>query len=193
VRKGMLIVISAPAGCGKDTILEKVLQVMTELNYSVSATTRPRRVNEIEGKHYFFKSREEFRKMIKHNELLEYTVYCGNFYGTPKAAVEHALNDGKDIVLKIEIAGAAHVKKLFPDCVSVFILPPSLEELRNRLIKRGTEDLETIERRITTAHKEIKHSSGYDYYVINDDLTRAVNEIEGIIDREKRKRENDGG
>jgi len=189
VKKGMLIVISAPAGCGKDTILEKILENMNWLSYSVSATTRTKRVREIDGKHYFFKSREEFRRMIADGELLEYTVYCGNYYGTPKAAVENALCSGRDIVLKIEIAGAAHVKAMFPDCVSVFILPPSLEELRRRLIKRGTEDLETIEKRINAAHNEINNSFGYDYYVINDDLEKAVKEIEEIICAEKQKRE----
>jgi len=188
VKKGMLIVISAPAGCGKDTILEKILSTLPYINYSVSATTRQRRANEVEGKHYFFKSREEFKKMIANNELLEYTVYCGNYYGTPKAAVGKALEEGRDIVLKIEIAGAAHVKSMFADCVSIFILPPSLEELRNRLVKRGTEDLETIERRIATAHREISNSFGYDYYVINDDLNRTINEIEEIILTEKEKR-----
>jgi len=184
----MLIVISAPAGCGKDTILEKILETLTYISYSVSATTRQRRANEVEGKHYFFKSRAEFKKMIEDNELLEYTVYCGNYYGTPKAAVEKALDEGRDIVLKIEIAGAARVKNMFPDCVSVFILPPSLEELRRRLVRRGTESSEAIERRIAIAHSEIKNSFGYDYYVINDDLDKAVAEIEEIILAEKEKR-----
>jgi len=191
MRKGMLIVISAPAGCGKDTIIEKILESSPELSYSVSATTRQRRVNEIEGKHYFFKKREDFKNMMKNGELLEYTEYCGNYYGTLKATVVDALESGRDIVLKIEIAGASNVKSLFPDCVSIFILPPSLEELRNRLIKRGTEDLETIERRIKIAHDEINNSYGYDHYVINDVLEHAVNEIRDIIGSERAKRAND--
>jgi len=189
MRKGMLIVISAPAGCGKDTIIEKILESSPELSYSVSATTRKKRANEIEGKHYFFKKREEFKHMMKNGELLEYAEYCGNYYGTLKATVVDALENGRDIVLKIEIAGASNVKSLFPDCVSIFILPPSLEELRNRLIKRGTEDLDTIERRIKIAHTEINNSYGYDHYVINDVLEHAVNEIRDIISSERAKRE----
>lgn len=191
MKKGMLIVISAPAGCGKDTIIEKILESSPELSYSVSATTRKKRENEIDGKHYYFKKRDEFKNMVKNGELLEYTEYCGNYYGTLKAAVIDALESGRDIVLKIEIAGASNIKSIFPDCVSVFVLPPSLEELRNRLIKRGTEDLETIERRIKIAHGEINNSYGYDYYVINDNLEQAVKEIRDIIRSERQKREND--
>ncbi|MDR0197986.1 MAG: guanylate kinase [Oscillospiraceae bacterium] len=186
MKKGILIVVSAPAGCGKDTIVEKLFETEREIRYSVSATTREVRGGEAEGTDYFFKTREEFEEMIERGEFLEYTEYCGNYYGTPKSAVTEALESGHDILLKIEVHGAENIKKMFPNSVLIFIRPPSLDELRRRLIKRGTEDLETIERRIEIACKEMTmQCDHYDHYVINDDLEQAVNEIKDIINKKR--------
>jgi len=136
--KGLLFVVSAPAGCGKDTILEQVLEKAENVGYSVSATTRAPRPGEVDGTHYFFLSRERFEQMIAEGAVLEYTEYCGNYYGTPKKGVEDMLAEGKDVILKIEVEGAMNIKKLFPECCLVFILPPSMKELERRLRKRGT-------------------------------------------------------
>ena len=152
--KGLLFVVSAPAGCGKDTILEQVLEKAENVGYSVSATTRAPRPGEVDGTHYFFLSRERFEQMIAEGSVLEYTEYCGNYYGTPKKGVEDMLAEGKDVILKIEVEGAMNIKKLFPECCLVFILPPSMKELERRLRKRGTEDEETIMRRIAQAKNE---------------------------------------
>ncbi|MDR0222925.1 MAG: guanylate kinase [Oscillospiraceae bacterium] len=190
MRKGFLIVISAPAGCGKDTIVERLLEKERDIRYSVSTTTREIRNGETEGSHYFFKTRKEFEELIERGEFLEYTEYCGNYYGTRKAAVMDALDNGFDILLKIEVHGAEHIKKMFPDSVLVFIHPPSLEELRRRLIKRGTEDLETIEHRISVAVREMSmQCDHYDHYIINDDLDKAVNEIRDIIHKKRREQQ----
>ncbi len=184
-KKGLLIIVSAPAGCGKDTILEKALADDANMHYSVSATTRKMRGGEIDGVNYHFKTRGEFEKMIREHQLLEYTEYVGNYYGTPKKTVIEMLEAGKDVVLKIEVEGAANIKKIFPDCVSIFILPPSMEELENRLVKRGTEDAFTIRDRINKAKIELTFAKNYDYVVINDVLDDAVNDFKVIIKAEK--------
>jgi len=154
----------------------------------VSATTRKIREGEQDGKHYLFKTREEFEELIKHNELLEYTEYCGNYYGTLTETVTAALQNNKNIVLKIEVEGAANIKKLFPDCVSIFILPPSLDELRRRLELRATENECVIDMRIKKAEMELKRSDDYDYRVTNDDLQTAINEVAEIIRVQRAKR-----
>lgn len=182
--KGILFVLSAPAGCGKDTILEQALQQAENLHYSVSATTRAIRPGERDGVSYFFKNRDEFISMINDDELLEYTEYCGNFYGTPKKAVTDQLEAGKNVVLKIEIEGAANIKKIFPDAVLIFILPPSLKELDRRLHKRGTEDEETIKRRLETAKKEISAAYSYDYAIVNGELDLAVKNLLTVVEAE---------
>ncbi len=187
--KGLLFVVSAPAGCGKDTILEQVLAKEENVGYSVSATTRAPRPGEVDGTHYFFLTRERFEEMIENGEVLEYTEYCGNYYGTPKAGVERMLAEGKDVVLKIEVEGAMNIKKLFPDCTLVFILPPSMQELERRLRKRGTEDEPTIMRRIAQAKNEIDTAVNYDYFVVNDDLEDAVNDLVAVIHGEKCRKE----
>lgn len=187
--KGLLFVVSAPAGCGKDTILEQVLAKEDNVGYSVSATTRAPRVGEVDGTHYFFITRERFEEMIANSEVLEYTEYCGNYYGTPRKGVEAMLAEGKDVVLKIEIEGAMNIKKLFPDCCLVFILPPSMRELERRLRKRGTEDEPTIMRRIAQAKNELDAAADYDYFVVNDDLEDAVNDLCAVIRGEKCRRE----
>lgn len=187
--KGLLFVVSAPAGCGKDTILEQVLAKEDNVGYSVSATTRAPRPGEVDGTHYFFITRQRFEEMIANGEVLEYTEYCGNYYGTPRKGVEAMLAEGRDVVLKIEIEGAMNIKKLFPDCCLVFILPPSMRELERRLRKRGTEDEPTIMRRIAQAKNELDAAAGYDYFVVNDDLEDAVNDLCAVIRGEKCRRE----
>jgi guanylate kinase len=184
-KKGLLVVVSAPAGCGKDTILKYAFGVCSNLHYSVSATTRQPRPDEEEGIHYFFKTREEFKQLIEADELLEYTEYAGNYYGTPRDFIPKLLDEGKDIVLKIEIEGAANIRRLFPDCVLVFILPPSFAELENRLQKRGTETEETIRRRVDIAKVEMFSIKNYDYVIINEKLENAVEDFAAIIQAEK--------
>lgn len=185
--KGILIVVSAPAGCGKDTILGEALAANGNLFYSVSATSRAMRPGETDGVSYHFRTREQFEKMIADGELLEYTQYCGNYYGTPKKAVEDMLAAGKDVILKIEVEGAANVKRIFPDCVMIFILPPSFEELNRRLHKRGTEDEETILRRIETAKRELTYAEKYDYLIVNGELSEAVGDFLAAVSAEKNR------
>lgn len=187
--KGLLFVVSAPAGCGKDTILEQVLAQCDSVGYSVSATTRAPRAGEVDGTHYFFVTRERFEQMISEGAVLEYTEYCGNYYGTPKEGVERMLSEGKDVVLKIEVEGAMNIKKLFPDCCLVFILPPSMQELERRLRKRGTEDEPTILRRIAQAREELDTAINYDYFVVNDALEDAVQDLIAVIRGEKCRKE----
>ena len=198
-KKGMLIVISGPAGCGKDTIVEGLINAARhegrcgELFYSISATTREIRKGEEQGKHYHFITRAEFEELIKTGEFLEYTEYCGNYYGTLKKTVVSALDEGKNIILKIEVEGAKNIRRMFNEqhpcakLLALFILPPSLKELRRRLVARSTEDDETIERRIKKAAEEIALSDNYDYQVVNDDLQTAINETCEIIRKEHTK------
>ncbi|MBQ9383619.1 MAG: guanylate kinase [Ruminiclostridium sp.] len=191
--KGILIVVSAPAGCGKDTLLEQALKSNDNLYYSVSATSRAMRPGETDGVSYFFKTREQFEDMIKNDELLEYTEYVGNYYGTPKKAVTDMLEAGKDVILKIEIEGAANVKKLFPECTLVFILPPSFAELDRRLHKRGTETDDVIKQRLETARKELAFAKNYDYLVTNAALEDAVDDFLAVVRAEKCRRDNRPG
>ena len=191
--KGLLFVVSAPAGCGKDTILEQVLAKTENVGYSVSATTRAPRPGEIDGVHYHFHTRESFEKMIADNAVLEYTEYVGNYYGTPRKAVEDMLSEGKDVILKIEVEGAMNIRKLFPECCLVFILPPSMAELERRLRKRGTEDEATILRRTEQARNEIDTAVNYDYFVVNDALEDAVDDLIAVIRAEKCRRERNMG
>jgi guanylate kinase len=196
-RKGMLIVICGPAGCGKDTIVKDLFAKLEdcadcsgkdcELFYSVSTTTRSIRPGEVEGEHYFFKPRAEFESLIEQGEFLEYTEYCGNYYGTRNKTVLAALDEGKNIVLKIECVGAANIKQLYPDAVLIFILPPSFEELRRRIEGRSTEDAQTIERRLAKAQEEIALADKFDYRVVNDDLQTAIDDVARIICEEREK------
>lgn len=181
MNKGLLIVVSAPAGCGKDTILESAFKACNNLHYSVSATTRAPREGEGNGVHYFFKTREEFTQMIENNELLEHTEYAGNLYGTPREYIPKMLEAGKNVVLKIEVEGAANIRKLFPDCVLVFILPPSFDELERRLRKRGTETEETIKKRVGIAKIEMSFVKNYDYVIINANLEDAVKDFTSVV------------
>ena len=178
MNKGLPIVISAPSGCGKDTILEQLYKKNSNLTQSVSATTRAMREGEIDGVSYHFTTTDAFEKMIANGEVLEYTQYCGNYYGTPKKAVTDMLEQGRDVILKIEVEGAMNIKKIFPECVLIFILPPSMSELERRLRKRGTETEETIAARIAQARK-------FDYLVVNGELEKAVDDVNTVILAEK--------
>ena len=182
--KGILFIVSAPAGCGKDTILEQALSRNINLHYSVSATTRAMRPGEVDGVSYHFKTHEQFEEMIAKNELLEHTEYCGNYYGTPRQTVEEMLENGKNTVLKIEIEGAANVKKLFPEAVLIFILPPSMQELERRLRNRGTEDEPTIQKRLEQAKTELSYAKNYDYAITNSDVEKAVDDLIAVVTAE---------
>ena len=185
--KGLLVVLSGPSGSGKDTILERLLAIDKNIVKSVSATTRPSRIGEINGKDYFFISEQDFCNAISDEKLLEYTNYCGNYYGTLKNLVEDLQNNQKDVILKIEVDGAKQIKEKCPDSLRIFILPPSMETLKDRLSKRGTETAENLEKRLNRARDEIKFSSEYDYIVVNDDVDKCAQNISSIINAEKFK------
>ena len=179
--KGVLVLFSGPSGVGKDTVLEIVLNKDTSLQKSVSCTTRGIRENEIDGKDYYFISVPEFEEMIENHEVLEFTRYGQNFYGTPKAPIDKWLSEGKTVILKIEVEGASNIKKLYPDSVGIFIMPPSMEVLEQRLRSRGTEDEADIKKRLEIAQSEIGHSKVYDYLVVNDDLEKTSENVLDIL------------
>lgn len=182
MNKGKLIVVSGPSGVGKDTIVSEYLKLHPEDKLSISMTSRPIRPNEKDGVNYYFKTKEGFEEEIKKGNLLEYALYNGNYYGTPKSEIEERLNQGINVILVIEIQGARNVKNMMGDDVLlIFVLPPSLEALRERLINRNTESLDQIEKRIEIAKKEIEENDFYDYEIINDDLDKSVKEMENII------------
>ena len=183
--RGNLIVISGPSGAGKDTIVNELLKENENIWLSISATSRKPRSGEIDGIHYFFLTKEEFEERIKDNDFLEYASYNDNYYGTPKSDIIEKLNNGIDVVLVIEIQGALKVKELIPEAVFIFIMPPSMSELRRRLVDRKTEDKEKILKRFKTAYKEINEVSKYNYVVINDEVEEAVKKIEAILLSEK--------
>ncbi len=184
-KKGILIVVSGFSGAGKGTLMKELLKKYPDdYALSISATSRKPREGEQEGVEYFFKTREEFEKMIEGEELVEYAQYVGNYYGTPKAYVEEQLEAGKDVILEIEIQGALKIKEKFPQTVLMFVTPPSAEELKNRLVERGTEDMETIERRLSRAVEEAEGIEAYDYLVVNDILEICVEEMHQIISNE---------
>ncbi len=182
--KGILMVISGPSGSGKGTVVS-CLTENTDFVISISATTRQPRDYEEDGVHYFFKSLDEFSDMINNDELLEWASFCGNYYGTPKAYVEQKLEEGKNVILEIEVQGAHQIKKLYPEAALIFLVPPSKEELMSRLCGRGTEDEETITRRLQRAEEEIKFLPDYDYVVINDYVDKAAEKIMDIAKSEK--------
>lgn len=183
-KQGKLIVYSGCSGVGKGTIMEHIQKAFPELKFSVSATTREPRPGETHGVQYFFVSRDEFDDMIANNGFLEYAEYCGNNYGTPRKAVEERLKKGIDVILEVEVKGGVSVINNFPECVSIFILPPSMEELERRLRKRGTEDEATIKLRLAQAVEEIKCAPIYKHQVINGELEVAVEEVISIIRKE---------
>ncbi|MBR6594924.1 MAG: guanylate kinase [Clostridia bacterium] len=166
--KGILLIVSGPSGCGKGTVLKHVL-AKGGYRYSVSATTRPPREGEVHGVHYFFVDKSLFEEYLKDGKILEYTVYCDNYYGTPREFVEACLEDGMNVVLEIETEGAANVKRLMPHALSVFIAPPSMELLEARLRGRGTEDEETIQKRLRRAREEMLLAPTYDITIVNEE------------------------
>lgn len=187
MEKGLLLVVSAPSGGGKGTILGELFRRDENLRLSVSATTRQPRPGEEHGRQYYFIGREEFQDMVEKGQMLEHAEYVGNCYGTPRAPVEQWRQEGRDVVLEIEVKGGAQVKRLVPDCVSVFITPPSMQALEKRLRDRGTEDDATVRQRLATALVELEHAKDYDYVVVNDRLEDAVEDMRAILRGEKRK------
>lgn len=183
--KGILIVLSGPSGAGKDTVLKKLLAKDKNLKLSVSATTRTPRKNEKNEEDYFFISKAEFIQLISKGEMLEHAEYCGNYYGTPSYQVNKWLDRGRDVLLEIEVNGGAQIREKCPQAVRIFILPPSLKELRNRLVYRATDSLEIVNKRLEIAKEEIKCAQQYDYIVINDSIDRCVEDIFNIINCEK--------
>ncbi|KQL58186.1 MULTISPECIES: guanylate kinase [Bacillaceae] len=187
--KGLLIVLSGPAGVGKGTVCGALRNQDTAIEYSVSATTRKPRAGEEHGVNYFFKSREEFKEMIQNDALLEWAEYVGNFYGTPIDYVRETIDAGRDIILEIEVQGAQKVRKAFPEGVFIFLAPPSLKELRDRIVGRGTETEDIINERMHVAKEEIDLMRMYDYVVENDEVELAVERIKAIVTAEHCRRE----
>ena len=186
-KKGILIVVSGFSGAGKGTLMKEIMKQYDNYALSISATTRKPREGEVDGREYFFRSVDEFEKMIAQDELIEYAKYVDNYYGTPRAYVEQKLEEGKDVILEIEIQGALKVKEKFPETLLLFVTPPNVEILRNRLIGRGTETMEVIESRMKRAIEESEGMDKYDYLVINDDLQECVEEMHHIIQEEHKR------
>ena len=181
-KRGTLLVLSGPSGVGKSTVLRKMMDGREDMAFSVSATTRAPRPGEVDGKDYFFITREEFDKMVEQGELLEHAEFVGNCYGTPRSQILQRLEQGITVVLDIEVQGAGQVKALIPEALTVFLAPPSLEALEQRLRGRGTESEEKIRSRLETARKELLLAPTYDYTVVNDDADRAAAELSNILE-----------
>lgn len=188
-KKGVLTVISGFSGAGKGTIMKELVKRYPYF-LSISATTRLPRDGEVHGREYFFHTKEEFEEMIQKKELIEWAEYVGNYYGTPKRAVEQQLAEGKDVLLEIEMQGGMLIKKQFPDALLLFVAPPSADILKERLTKRGTESKEEIDRRLTRAYEEAAFMDSYDYIVVNDELEEAVMRVHSIITDTHFRREN---
>lgn len=184
-REGLLVVLSGPSGAGKGTLLKCLREKNKSIRLSISATTRKPREGEADGQNYFFKTVDEFKAMVESDELVEWVEYCDNYYGTPRKCVETLIKQGYDVILEIEVEGAVNIKNKFPDSVSIFILPPSFDELKKRIEGRGTEKEEVIEKRLERAKEELTFADRYDYIVINDDIEEAANEVNSILTAEK--------
>ena len=188
--KGILIVLSGPSGVGKGTVRKEIFsQPHTDFEYSISMTTRKPREGEVDGVDYFFKTHEEFEELISQGKLLEYAEFVGNYYGTPVDYVKATLDQGKDVFLEIEVQGAQQVREKFPDGLFIFLVPPSLSELKNRIVTRGTETEEIINNRMSAAKEEIEMMHLYDYVVENDEISLACDRINAIIIAEHLRRE----
>ncbi|GGE65976.1 guanylate kinase [Priestia taiwanensis] len=188
--KGLLIVLSGPSGVGKGTVRKALFsQEDIELQYSISMTTRQPREGEVDGVDYFFRSREKFEQLIKENRLLEWAEFVGNYYGTPVDYVRETIESGKDVLLEIEVQGAMQVKEVFPEGVFIFLVPPSLSELRSRIVGRGTETEDVIHNRMQMAKEEIDLMDAYDYVVENDKVEFACNRIKAIVQSEHCRRD----
>ena len=185
MKKGSLIVLSGFSGAGKGTIVKRLLEKHDTYALSISMTTRDPRPGEEEGKSYFFRSDEEFEKTIAEDGFLEYAEYCGNYYGSPKKQAEQWMSEGNDVILEIEVQGCRKIKDRNPDCVSIFIMPPSMEELEKRLRGRGTETEEVILKRLERAKEEMALSENYDYVIVNDTVAGCAAEIEAVLRAEK--------
>lgn len=187
MQKGLLIVVSGASGTGKGTVCKKLLADLPKIAYSISATTRNPRPGEVNGREYYFLSRDEFQTWINEEKFLEYAEVYGNFYGTPLNKIQERLNRGEDILLEIDVQGALNVKEKCPDGVYIFLLPPSLEELKCRIEGRGTENPESLARRLKNAVSEIKIGLKYDYVIVNDDIDVAAEQIKAILTAERLK------
>jgi len=187
--KGILFILSGPSGVGKGTVRGRLFERAKNLKYSISMTTREKRAGEVDGIDYFYKTKPEFEKLIKEKKLLEHAEYVNNYYGTPQDYVEETLAAGHDVFLEIEVQGALQVQKNFPEGVFLFLFPPSLDELQQRIVNRGTESKELVLNRLKEAKKEIEMMHAYDYVVVNDDVDTAVTKIEAIIQSEHCKQE----
>ena len=186
-KKGLLLILSGPSGCGKGTVLKELLAAEPNIFYSVSATTRAPRPGEEDGVNYFFLSKEDFDREVSQDGMLEYACYCGNCYGTPKKPVFDRLERGEHVILEIEVQGAKQVMESCTEAVSIFIMPPSLAELERRLVDRQTEDEETVKRRLAAAVDEMNLAKDYDYVVVNDKVSEAVKDIAAIIRAEQNR------
>ncbi|KIX90968.1 guanylate kinase [Staphylococcus microti] len=188
--KGLLIVLSGPSGVGKGTVRKRIFDdPNTSYKYSISMTTRDMREGEQDGVDYFFKTRDAFEQLIEQDAFIEYAEYVGNYYGTPVQYVKDTMNEGHDVFLEIEVEGAKQVRKKFPDALFIFLAPPSLDHLKERLIGRGTESSEKIQRRVDEARKEVEMMNLYDYVVVNDEVDLAKDRIQSIVEAEHLKRE----
>lgn len=187
MRVGFLMVISGPSGVGKGTVCEQLLKENLDIKYSISATSRKKRPNEENGKNYFFCSEDEFKKMAQEGKMLEFAKVHGNYYGTPKKFVLDSISQGDVVILEIDVQGAMQIKENYPDAVFVFLLPPNFDELKKRIVKRNTEDIETINLRMENAENEVKFINEYDYAVVNEEVKDTVEKIKAIIQAERLK------